>query len=351
MTKKSSNIVINIDNESSIPKYNQIEDSISNDIINGKIKKGQRMPSINDLRESCSVSKDTVEKAYKNLRDRNLIFAVKGVGNFTTGHVPKSMITVFFLINKPSFYKMEVYNAFVDAIGGNAYVDLCLYYCDEDLFINALEKNGNSYDYFVIMPHFNGENQNEANFMPKVIKAIETIPKDKLILIDNSYVEISGTFAAIYQDYEKDIFYALEEGLGQLKKYNKIILVFPDKLVFPYPKGILFGFIKFCKQYGFEFEIFDQIYENLEFKSKVAYITIEEEDLVRLVQQIRANNLVMGKDIGVISYNETPLKALLGITVISTDFKRMGESAAKLVLGNKKEIAKNPFHYIERNSL
>lgn len=57
------------------------------------------------------------------------------------------------------------------------------------------------------------------------------------------------------------------------------------------------------------------------------------------------------KDIDLILYNETPLKALLGIMVISTDYKEMGEAAAKLVLGNKKEISKNPFNYIERNSL
>jgi DNA-binding LacI/PurR family transcriptional regulator len=54
------------------------------------------------------------------------------------------------------------------------------------------------------------------------------------------------------------------------------------------------------------------------------------------VQQIREKNLVIGKDVGVLSYNETPLKALLGITVISTDFKGVGEATAKLVLINKK---------------
>jgi hypothetical protein len=42
---------------------------------------------------------------------------------------------------------------------------------------------------------------------------------------------------------------------------------------------------------------------------------------------------------------------LLGITVISTDFKAMGKSAAKLILDNKKEKLKNQFHYIERNTL
>lgn len=351
ITEKTTNIVVNITKHSSVPKYIQIADSIAKDILDGKIKKEMRMPSINELSDSCSLSRDTIEKAYKILRDRDLIFSVKGIGNFTMGNDSESKMTVFFLINKPSSYKMEVYNAFVNTIGSKADVDMYLYYCEEQLFINALKKNSNSYNYFVIMPHFKSKAQNHVCFTPKVIKAIETIPKEKLIIIDNSYTEISGTFAAIYQDYKEDIVHALEEGLEKLKKYKKIILVYPTKLVFPYPTGILVGFIKFCEQYGFEFEILDEIYDDLEFESNEAYITIEEEDLVHLVQQIREKNLVMGKDIGVISYNETPLKALLGITVISTDFKGMGVAAAKLVLNNKKEISKNPFNYIERNSL
>lgn len=349
--EKETNIVVKINNHSSIPKYVQIADSIARDILNGTIKKDQRIPSINELSDSCSMSRDTVEKAYKILRKRDLIFSVKGVGNFAANEDPGSSMDVFFLVNKPSSYKMEVYNAFVNTMGSKAHVNMYLYYCEEHLFVNAIKKNLDNHDYFVIMPHFKSKAKNHVCYTPKVIKAIETIPKEKLILIDNSYAEISGTFAAVYQDYKEDIIHALEEGLGKLKKYKKIILVYPTKLVFPYPTGILVGFIKFCEQHGFDFEILDEIYEELEFDSNEAYITIEEEDLVRLVQQIREKNLVMGKDIGVISYNETPLKALLGITVISTDFKGMGETAANLVLGNKKEITKNPFNYIERNSL
>ena len=56
-------------------------------------------------------------------------------------------------------------------------------------------------------------------------------------------------------------------------------------------------------------------------------ITIKEFDLVNLVKQIRDDEFVMGKDICIISYNDTPLKELLGITVITTDFNVMGETA------------------------
>ncbi|WP_197056142.1 GntR family transcriptional regulator [Flavobacterium gilvum] len=88
MTKSVTNIIVNIDNDSSVPKYNQIEQCISNDIINGKIKKGQRIPSITELSNSCSISKDTVGKAYKILRQRNLVFPVFGKGYYVSDNIP-----------------------------------------------------------------------------------------------------------------------------------------------------------------------------------------------------------------------------------------------------------------------
>ncbi|TDD94290.1 GntR family transcriptional regulator [Flavobacterium cellulosilyticum] len=351
MKQEPQNIIIKKNKKSSIPKFIQAADRITDEIKSGKIKLGECIPSIRELSNKYSMSRDTIEKAYKILRDRNLIFSVKGVGNFVTDVISESKIDVFFLINKPSSYKMEVYNAFVDTLGINGHVNMYLYYCDETLFINALKKNIAHYDYFVIMPHFRSKVKNHVNYTSKVIKAIETIPKDKLIILDNSHNEISGSFAAIYQDFKEDIMYALEKGLEKLKKYKKIILVYSTKAVFPYPTSVMVGFKQFCEEHQFDYEILDGIDGDLEFKSKEVYITVEDGELVYLIQQIREKNLVMGKDVGLISYNETPLKALLGITVISTDFKKMGEDAAELILNNKKEIFKNPFNYIERNSI
>ena len=74
MGQETERILINIKKKSSIPKYIQVADSISNDIESGKIKSGQKLPSINELSESNSLSRDTIEKAYKTLRENNLIF-------------------------------------------------------------------------------------------------------------------------------------------------------------------------------------------------------------------------------------------------------------------------------------
>lgn len=347
----SLQIEIKINENSRVPKYKQIVDSIISDIAKGKLLVGQKIPSINELSESCYLSRDTVEKAYKALKDQKVIISVKGKGYYTAKTDLISKINVFFLINKPSSYKMMIYNSFVNALGVNGHVSLFIYHCEESLFIRILEKNLGAYDYYVIMPHFKNEELSHTSSTGGVEKAIRNIPVDKLIIMDNIKLPLEGEYGAVYQDFEEDIYNALKEGFDRLRKYDKLILVYPDKSIHPYPKRILHGFRKFCVECKFDFEILTEIYDDMELQSKDAYITIEEMDLVNLVRQVRKKELKLGEDIGIISYNDTPLKELLGITVISTDFKAMGETAAYLVLKDKKEKVKNVFKYIERNSV
>ena len=63
--------------------------------------------------------------------------------------------------------------------------------------------------------------------------------------------------------------------------------------------------------------------------------------------------LVLGKEVGVISYNETPLKRFLlnGLTTISTDFVAMGSTVANLILSNLKNQIEIPFTLTLRNSI
>ncbi|WP_281310079.1 GntR family transcriptional regulator [Flavobacterium flavigenum] len=351
MKVETENAAIDLQINSSIPKYIQIANSIADDIQEGKFAIGQRLPSIRTISNKNAVSRDTAEKAYKELQDRNLIYSVTGLGNFVESKDRDYSINVFFLINKPCTYKMEIYNSFVSALGKNGQVDMYLYYCDEQLFINAIKKNINNYNYFVIMPHFRDKKQSHINYTPITIKAINSIPKDKLVILDNSHSEISGTFPVIYQDFKLDVINALNEAVGKLKNYEKIILVYPTKAVFPYPVGLLDGFLEFCSEHKFQFRIMEEIHAGLEFTSKDAYIIIEDNDLVNLVQQTKVKKLKIGDDIGIISYNDTPLKVLLDITVLSSDFITMGQKAAEAILNKRKDNFKNPFLYIERNSL
>ena len=341
---------INIDEESRVPKYQQIIDSIIHNISEENLTMGQKIPSINMFSEEFYLSRDTVEKAYSILKERNIINAVRGKGYYINRTKLISKINILFLINKLSSYKLRTYNSFINSIGPNSHTDLVIYHCDESLFLNLLEKNKGAYDYYVIMPHFKTENLKHTSLTDKVIKAIGKLPQQKLVILDNIKPELKGSPVEIYQDFENDIYNALKGGISKIKKYSKIMLVYPEKSVYPYPRRILHGFRKFCVEFNLDFEILEQVFDNMIIKKGDLFITIEESDLVNLVKQAKEDEFVLGKDIGIISYNDTPLKDLLGITVISTDFKIMGETTADMILNNKKGRVKVPFNLIERDS-
>ena len=342
---------IKIDETSRVPKYQQIVDSIIFNISNGNLKIDQKIPSINRFSEEFYMSRDTVEKAYNILKDRKVISSIRGKGYYITRTKLISKVNVLFLFNNLSAYKMKTYNSFINSIGANAHTDLHIYHCDETLFLNLLDKFDGAYDYYVITTHFKTDELKHVSYTDEVVNAIKKIPKNKLIIMDNIKLGMEDQIIQIYQDFENDIYNALKEGLSKISKYDKLILVYPEKAVYPYPRRILHGFRKFCVEHSINFEILDHVYEDIILKKGDLFITIEESDLVNLVNQIRNDEYVLGTDIGVISYNDTPLKELLGITVISTDFSIMGETAARMILNKEKGKVKVPFNFIDRNSI
>ena len=342
---------INIDENSRIPKYQQIIDSIIHNISVGNLTMDQKIPSINLFSEEFYLSRDTVEKAYSILKERNIITAIRGKGFYISRTKLISKTNILFLVNKLSSYKLKTYNCFIENIGNNSHTDLHIYHCDETLFLNLLDKNKSAYDYYIIMPHFKTEELKHTSFTDKVIKAINTLPQEKLIILDNIKPELKGNHIEIFQDFENDIYNALIEGLDKIKEYKKIILIYPEKAIYPYPKRILHGFRKFCVKYKLDFEILEKVYDDMILKKGDLFITIEESDLVNLVKQVREDEFKLGSEIGIISYNDTPLKELLGITVMSTDFKVMGETTAKMILNKETGKVKVPFNFIDRESL
>ncbi|CAH1001863.1 hypothetical protein LEM8419_02771 [Neolewinella maritima] len=342
---------IAITEDSRVPKYRQIVNAIIDNISSGDLRIDDKIPSINALSEQFQLSRDTVEKAYNILKDRKVITSVKGKGFYVTRTKLIAKVNVLFLINKLSSYKMRIYNSFVKRMGANCHVDLHIYHCDESLFLNLMDKHCRAYDYFVIMPHFKTPGLQHVSATEEVIRSIDALPKNKLILVDNNLIKLEGEYAEVYQDFELDIYEALLRGLERIRHYKRAILVYPDRSVYPYPKRILHGFRRFCVEAKVPFEVIETIYEDTILQHGDLFITIEESDLVSLVKQVRDKEFVLGEEIGIISYNDTPLKDLLGITVISTDFDQMGQTTAELILEKRIDRVKNPFRLIERESL
>ncbi|MFA7472264.1 MAG: GntR family transcriptional regulator [Spirosomataceae bacterium] len=337
-------MIFTIDPDSPVPKYKQIINLVTQAVKSGMLRQDEQLPSINEMSESNYLARDTVEKAYNELKERGIIKSVRGKGYFAQSPSAHKF-KVLLIMNKMSSYKKIIYYAFLKALGDTAVVDLYIHHYNALIFKEILEENLSKYNYFVIMPHFY-EGLNKIN----VKELLEKIPSHKLVLLDRDLPELQGSYLAIYQDFEKDIFRALESGIDLLEKYVELVLIFP--LDGQYPAEIVHGFRSFCISYKKDFRIIDNaLHENV--KEGVAYIVVEETDLAELIKKIRTSDLALGKQVGLISFNDTTLKEVLaeGITVVTTDFETMGRTAAALLLDGKQIKVKNPFKMIRRNSL
>lgn len=331
-----------INPNSAIPKYKQVEDLIISGIETGIFKKSQRIPSINETSEELIVSRDTVEKAYVNLKKNGIIESVRGKGYFVQQVDVSKKLKIGLIFNKLSNYKRNLYNAFIETLGKNAIVDMYIYNYDIHLFEKIIRDIHLKYDYFVILPHFRkGENGAE--------QIIKTIPIEKVLIIDRKLQELKD-YAVVYQDYELDIRNALSEALELLKKYSRLNLFFPAGE--PYPAFIRRGFIIFCQMNNFQYRILEEPAEENIMNNEV-YITISDEHLFELIRIIKKRKWTTGTEVGIMSYNETPVKEILcdGISTISANHEETGVIAANMILNKDFRQVKCPFRFIHRNSL
>lgn len=341
--KKSMINLFRVDEYSVTPKYLQIANSVKREIENGNIHKGENMPSINELSIELDISRDTVERGYRQLKNIGIIDAVPRRGYFIKNTEFIQNTKVFLLFNKFSAHKETIYNSFASSLGEFAIVDFYIYNNDFLLFKKLISNKRADYTHYVIVPHISDGSENAQEI-------INAIPKEKLLLLDKMIPGITGEYSAVYENFKKDIYNALAEAIDQLTKYHTIKILFPEPSY--YPAEILNGLKNFCLDYAFTFKTVHDINTEHINEGEV-YISLNEIDLVILIERITKLDLKIGKQVGIISYNETPLKKIIlnGITTISTDFHRMGLMAADLILSNSKERIEVPFKLTLRDSL
>ena len=67
-----------------LPIYLQIINQIKQDIVVGKLKAGQKMPSVRDLAGELKVNPNTIQRAYLELERENITFTKRGMGTYLT---------------------------------------------------------------------------------------------------------------------------------------------------------------------------------------------------------------------------------------------------------------------------
>lgn len=71
-----------IDNKSGLPIYDQIYTQIKNEIISGRLKEDESLPSIRSLAKDLRISVITTKRAYDELEREGFIYTVPAKGCF-----------------------------------------------------------------------------------------------------------------------------------------------------------------------------------------------------------------------------------------------------------------------------
>jgi len=330
--------MITIKNKTGTPKYKQIVSSIEEAITSGLLKKGDQLPSINNVKDTYLLSRDTVLMAFNELKNRGIVQSVVGKGYYVSSEYINVNQKIFLLFDELNSFKEDLYNSFLENLGENIQVDIFFHHFNTSIFRKLIHDNIGAYNYYVIMP---------AN-MSNTNSIIQSLPHDKVFILDQMHDDLKS-YSAIYQNFEQDIFNGLEQALHLIKKYKQLILLFPED---KQPQDMQKGFKQFCDTYSLNYSVLNSL-KNHDPKKGDLYIIPDDKNLLRTIKSFKNNNLRLAKDVGLISYNDTLLKEIVadGITTISTDFNAMGKRLASMILN--KEVAKivNPNNLIIRNSL
>jgi DNA-binding LacI/PurR family transcriptional regulator len=270
----------------------------------------------------------------------NNLSAVLTPNNKNTG------LKVLLIFNKLSDFRNEIYDGFLLQIDGKASVDLYVHSISHHNslhFAEVIYDKMNTYDYFAIMlhaPHLNED----------ILKTLNSIPKEKLLILDKQNEFIRGNYACVYQDFEADIYETLSKAKSLINKYKTLNFVIQEKYF--HSLAIMEGVTHYAVENNLKYNIYTQVNDKIIRKNE-AYLVLSERFLAEIIKHCEAQNLKIGLDIGILSYNETPIKEVLsgGITVVTTDHFQLGKTAADLILNGKKEHIRNPFLFIQRNSL
>ncbi len=330
--------IVSIKKKSGKPKYKQIIASIEEAIVNGSLKKGDKLPSLNSIKVKHEVSRDTVFTAFNELRSRGIIESIAGKGFYVASEDIMVSQKIFLLFDELNSFKEDLYNSFLSNLGDHIQVDIFFHHFNSKMFSKLIYDNIGNYSYYVIMP---------AN-LSNTHQVIDKLPKDKVYILDQTHKELKD-YPAIYQNFQNDMLVGLKKALGRIQKYEKIVLLFDKN---KQPQGMLKGFKMFCKQNKIKNEIIDSLDKRNLNKGEI-YVIPEDRSLIKIIKRIKEDRLTLSEDIGIISYNDTLLKEIVegGITTISTDFTEMGKRLAQMITNKEKVKIENPNNLIVRNSL
>jgi DNA-binding transcriptional regulator YhcF (GntR family) len=313
-----------------------LADNISQKILQGELVTDDNLPSINEASDTYAVSRDTVFKAYKELKNRGLIDSNPMKGYFVKSEVNR----VLLLLDTYSPFKQNLYNRLVGNLPANYQVDLLFHQYNRNLFETIIRESIGRYNHYVVMNFSNN----------KFSDVLKKIPEQKLLLLDFGAFD-KLNYSYICQDFDESFYQCILSYQQQIKKYKRFILVFPESI--SHPVSSIGAFVRFCEHAGMDYSVYKKKSEWEGVQHGDVFLCIQPEDLVQIIKDADLKGYTPGVEVGVIAYNDSPMLDVIrnGITSMSIDFGLMGEMAAQFIVAKVPVRAYLPTLLINRNSV
>jgi DNA-binding transcriptional regulator YhcF (GntR family) len=304
------------------PKYRQIIAGVRRAVASGALPLGSPLPSINTLCRDYGISRDTAVKAYAALEKDGVISALHGKGFFTAAD-KKSLgaVRALMLLDSATLFKEEMFNGALGALPKNAGLSLFFHNRSADTAAALLRRFGGACDFAGIIPP--GE-----KFGPELISVIKELESRgaRFFGLDTQAADLP--LPGAYQDFAGSFAAALSPAVSDIRRFKHFSLVIaePQNHII---KDLRRGFRDFCGSVGVE----SRVNPKKAPERAALYLVIDDRHLAAMVKEGLKTGLQPGKDYGLISYNDTPLKEIIcgGLSVISTDFSGIGRRFADFV--------------------
>ncbi len=305
-------IKFNINAQSEIPKFQQLVDTVVSALAKNKLHRGDQLPTVNVMCQENSLSRDTVFKAYSILKEQGIVESVPNKGYF----IAKEGRKIFLFLDTFKAYKEVLYSEFVKNLEKDTIADVHFHHYNIDLFKKLITEASNRYSKYIIMPFAHKQ----------VAGVVNLLPPDKTLIIDWN-TNIKSIKNKLYQDFSAPVSEVLEQANHLMSRYKRMVMVYPNYTYHPIITAKRFE--EHCRKYNYDY-IRLQKEDDLNVKAGDMYFSVSDRMLGHILEQCRERKLEPGVDVGILSYNETPMKKFIykGISVISTDFKLMGQKAA-----------------------
>lgn len=331
--------ILELDGTPGMSKHEQLVKGISNAIHEKIIGTGDALPTVNLLIKETGFARETIMKAYRELKDRGIVASKNRLGFYVARTDTGKQLNVALLMFSYDTFQAIFYQNFREELGDKAEVDVFFHHNNIEVFEKILAHVRGRYGMYVAspIPH------------PKTAALLQTLPMNKFLMVDR-FEPLPVEFNHVTQEFEQSSYRVFSELSETIRHYGEMFFFYKPASIIPVE--ILRAFKKFLADFGVKGGVRHEYVPGSIERGKV-YFTLDNTELWQMIKDCKAKNLTPGKDLGLLSKNDEPVKELVldGITTYSTDFALMARKAARHVLNREPLRETIPTKLIRRNTL